>query len=332
MWRFEDPLWLTALALLPVWIFALNRSSTPGIRFPALGGFPESGRDLWSQRHRIPSWLRLLSLILMILALARPQEGQEQARVNTEGIDIVLAVDISTSMLAEDFRDDDGNRQNRLEAVKDVVEEFVENRPNDRIGLVVFAGLPYVQAPLTLDHDWLLTQLKQVEIGLIEDGTAVGSAIGASLNRLRESEAKSRIVVLLTDGVSNAGDLDPKAAAELADTLGIKVYTVAAGTNGLAPFPATDFFGRKVYRQARTEVDEETLRMVARMTQAEFFRAEDREGLKKTYAQIDKLETTTYDEPAFTVSKEFYPVLIGLVFLLLFVERWLAETYLRVLP
>ncbi len=275
--------------------------------------------------------LRVVALALVVIALARPQQGLESSRLHTEGIDIVLAVDVSGSMLAEDFTLH-GSRRNRLDVVKDVVKEFVEHRLNDRIGLVVFAGRPYTQCPLTTDHGWLLSQLDRVEIGMVEDGTAIGSGIATALNRLRQSKAKSRIIVLLTDGVNNAGTVTPDAAAQLAKTLGIRIYTIGAGTKGLAPYPATDIFGRRVYQQVKIEVDDEGLTKIARLTEGQYFRATDTDSLRTIYHEIDRMEKTTIEQPQYLSYKEWYPWFVIPAMLLLLSEVVVGETWLRVLP
>lgn len=224
--------------------------------------------------------------------MARPQLGKGHAEVEASGIDIMLAIDVSSSMEALDFKMND-ERVNRLEAVKDTVAKFIKERPNDRIGLVAFAGRPYLVSPLTHDHDWLRTRLESINIGQVEDGTAIGSAIASSSNHLSGSDAKSRINILLTDGNNNAGKASPTTAAEAAETLGIKIYTIGAGTRGEAPFPVTDVFGRRSFQMAKVDIDEKTLTEVARLTGGLYFRATDTSSLGNIYQEIDKLETTT---------------------------------------
>ncbi|OQX53591.1 MAG: hypothetical protein B5M48_03170 [Candidatus Omnitrophica bacterium 4484_213] len=211
--------------------------------------------------------LRIIALCLIAVALSRPQEPLEETKIETEGIDIVLALDVSTSMLAEDFTLR-GKRVNRLDAVKDVVQKFIQGRENDRIGLVAFAAQAYTVSPLTLDYNWLLQNLERVKIGMIEDGTAIGLGLASSLNRLKDTKAKSKVVILLTDGRNNAGDISPSLAAEAARSLEIKVYTIGAGTRGLAPYPARDFFGNKVYQSIKIDIDEDTLIDIASKTEA----------------------------------------------------------------
>jgi Ca-activated chloride channel family protein len=275
--------------------------------------------------------LRLAAVGLLILGLTRPQLGRAATQVRAEGIDIMLAVDLSGSMLAEDFQLD-GDRANRLEAVKRVVKEFLAKRPNDRVGLVLFAARPYTQAPLTLDHGWLLTNLERAQIGMIEDGTAIGSALATAVGRLESSEAKSKIVILLTDGQSNAGKVPPLTAAESAKALGYRVYTIGAGTRGTAPYPQVDPFGRKVYVNMPVDVDEDTLKAIAETTGGKYFRATDTDSLRRIYDDIDKLETTSEEGLQYLDYDELYVWLVVAALLLLVGEAVLAQTWLRVLP
>ncbi|KAB2835884.1 MAG: VWA domain-containing protein, partial [Candidatus Brocadia sp.] len=240
---FRDPFILLFIIVVPPLIYIYFRSKgTNQVVFPSLGALKKI-KPSFSQRYRhILIVLRSTAIILLVIALARPQYGNEQTKVTTEGIDIVLAVDVSGSMLAEDF-EIGGQRYNRLHVVKPVVKDFIMKRTNDRIGLVVFAGRPYTQCPMTLDYGMLLQLLEKAEIGMVEDGTAIGSALGSSIERLKDTKAKSKVIILLTDGRNNAGEIDPFTAAEIARTFGIKIYTIGAGTKGLAPYPAMDIFG-----------------------------------------------------------------------------------------
>lgn len=331
-WRFANPLLLWLLAALPLLALLRGRTGRTGaLLYPSADLVRSIGRGVTANVGRARTTLRLLALALLVVALARPQQGLGTAEVETSGIDIVLALDVSGSMRALDF-ELDGKRADRLEVVKSVVRRFVDARQDDRIGIVGFAGRPYLVSPLTLDHDWLAQNLERVRIGLIEDGTAVGSAIAASVNRLREQKAKSKVVVLLTDGVNNAGKVEPLTAAEAARALGIKVYTIAAGTQGEAPMPVTDRFGNERVVMAPVEVDEKTLRAVAERTGGAFFRATDTRTLEGIYAQIDQLERTAETVKRYEEYRELYhwPLLLGLVVLAL--ELLLAETRLRSLP
>src|SRR3990167_2848742 len=253
---FKDP-WVILIAplVLGLVILAKNRQGVTVFRFSSTD-IAESVKPTWKVRFRkVPYILRLLSLMLFFIALAGPRSVLEETVHKTEGIDIVLAIDSSGSMAAEDFVMNN-QRVNRLAIVKKVVEEFVAERKDDRLGLVAFAKLAYTVSPLTTDHDWLLTNLERVELGMMEDGTAVGSAIVSSVARLRESDAKSKVAILLTDGINNSGKTDPLDAARVAEAYGIKIYTIGAGSEGEVPFPATDMWGRKVYQRAVIKLDE----------------------------------------------------------------------------
>jgi Ca-activated chloride channel family protein len=269
--------------------------------------------------------------VLLLIALARPQYGNEQTKVTTEGIDIVLAVDISGSMLAEDF-EIGGKRYNRLYVTKQVVKDFIQRRTNDRIGLVVFAGRAYTQCPMTLDYGMLLQLLEKVEIGMVEDGTAIGSAIGSSVERLKNTKAKSKVIVLMTDGRNNAGEIDPFTAAEIAKTFGIKIYTIGAGTKGLAPFPAVDIFGNKVMKQVKIDIDDDSLREIAKITDGRYYRATDTESLKEIYSQIDKLEKTESEVTQFTEYHELFHYFLLPAFGLLLLELGLTKIRFRKIP
>ncbi len=275
--------------------------------------------------------LRFLVLFLMVFALARPRVPVEESRIQTEGIDIVLAIDVSTSMRAEDFTLR-GKRANRLEVVKDVVKNFIKGRQNDRIGIVVFAARAYTASPLTLDYGWLLENLQRIKTGMIEDGTAVGLGLVCALNRLKDSEAKSKIIILLTDGRNNAGDISPSLAAETAKALGIKVYTIGAGTKGLAPYPVKDFFGNTVYQPVKIDLDEDTLMEIASKTGGRYFRATDTKSLRKIYAEIDKMEKTPIEETGYSEYRELFCVFLGVAFILLLMEEILKYTVLRKIP
>ena len=275
--------------------------------------------------------LRWFALVLFIIALARPQLGEGQARTRASGIDIVVALDLSGSMAAEDF-ELNGEPVNRLVIAKDVLEQFVEKRSSDRIGLVAFAGRAYIAAPLTLDHAFLLENLRRLNIGTIEDGTAIGSAISAAVNRLREIQAKSKIVVLMTDGQNNAGKIPPLTAAEAAEALGVRIYTIGVGTRGVARVPYTNVFGQRGYFDQQVDIDEEMLTQVADMTGGKYFRAENAEGLRAIYDGIDQLEKTEVEVSQYQRYRELFQwfVLGGLVILLL--EIILANTVWRKLP
>src|SRR2546430_1358310 len=276
--------------------------------------------------------LRWLALSLFIIALARPQLGEGETPVRASGIDIVVAIDLSGSMSLEDF-ELKGQRVNRLTIAKDVLEQFVAKRPNDRIGLVAFARDAYIAAPLTLDHDFLLQNLERLEIATPDkDGTAIGSALTAALNRLREIRSKSKIVILMTDGQNNAGKVPPLTAAEAAETLAVKVYTIGVGTRGMAPIPYLDPFGRKHYAQQPVDIDETTLEQIAARTGGKYYRADKTETLRSIYDEIDRLEKSEVQVKKYQRYREMFPfvALPGLVLLLL--EIILHHTVWRKFP
>jgi Ca-activated chloride channel family protein len=330
--RLASPLLLLVLALIPLLLHLLRlRGGDAAVRFPTLGPLQIAAPVSATRRRGILTLLRLTTLGLLIVALARPQAGTAESQIHREGVDVVLAVDVSGSMLAEDFKLDD-ERTSRLEAVKAVVHEFVKARPTDRIGLVLFAARAYTQCPLTLDHGWLLANLDRAKVGMIEDGTAVGSGLATATNRLRASKSKSRFVVLLTDGESNAGRITPQTAADAAKALDIRVYTIGAGTRGMAPYPALDMFGNKVYRPVQVEIDEETLQKIAATTAGKYYRATDTESLREIYAEIDRAEKTTFEAPQFHDYREMYAWLLVPALGILLAEVGLGETTLRKLP
>ena len=330
--RFASPWWLLLLAVVPLlWRAHRPTHRRAAVRFPTLATLravaPSGGRT----RRLVLGTLRTLVVVLCAIALARPQAGSAATEVHHEGVDVVLAVDISGSMLTEDFELDTG-RASRLDVVKSVVNDFVGARAEDRVGLVLFAARAYTQCPLTLDHGWLRQNLERAQIGMIEDGTAVGAGIATAVNRLRASTAKSKFVVLLTDGQQNAGKITPQTAAEAAAALGIKVYTVGAGTRGMAPFPTRDLFGNKVYRPVQVDVDEPTLEKVAKTTGARYFRATDTKSLRDIYTEIDKAEKTSFEAPSYQDYRELYPWALWPALALLVAELVLADTRLRKVP
>ena len=286
---FHNPhlLWLLTL-LLPAAGYYLYRLRKGGaaLRISSVAGVLKAPRTVRYYLRHAPFVLRMAALATLVVALARPQSAEQNTRTNTDGIDIMLALDVSGSMLARDFRPD------RLEAAKEVAGSFIADRYGDRIGLVVFAGEAFTQSPLTADQSTLLTLLGRVRSGLIEDGTAIGNGLATAINRLRESDAKSKVIILLTDGVNNRGEIAPQTAAEIAKAQGIRVYTIGVGTEGMAPYPAVDIYGTPTGGtvMAKVEIDEKTLRSIAEMTGGEYFRATDKAKLKAIYDQINQLE------------------------------------------
>lgn len=330
--EFKTPFLLVLIPIVLGGLFVFVQKAKPNqILFPSLGLFNGIGETWKTQFRFIPFMFRLIACALIIIALAGPRSVLEETEVTSEGIDIILAIDSSTSMKAEDFTLN-GTRQNRLEVVKNVIEEFIEQRQNDRIGLVAFAKRAYTAAPLTTDYDWLKENLKRIEFGLIEDGTAIGSSIAASVMRLKDSKAKSRVIVLLTDGVNNAGSIDPLTAAKTAEALGIKIYTIGAGTKGLAPYPVKDFFGRDRYRNVRIEIDEHLLNEVSLLTGGKYFRATDTDSLENIYNEIDRLEKTKIEHKGYKEYEElfYWPLIVAIGFICL--EQILLNTLFFKIP
>lgn len=329
IYRLADPQYLLLLLLLPLlvyWYVARRNRKGSTVSYSNLSALRRSAvRTAERYRHALFA-LRLLALAALIVAFARPQTGITGETVSTEGIDILLALDLSSSMLAEDLE------PNRIEAVKQVAADFVAGRINDRVGLVAFAGEAFTQAPLTLDHDVIVNLISELKVGMIEDGTAIGMGLATAVKRLQESDAKSKVVVLLTDGRNNRGEIDPGTAAQMAKALNCKVYAIGAGTRGVARVPVDDpYFGRR-YVQMRVDIDEATLRDVAELTNGRYYRATDRESLESIYEEINELETTEMEVEHFTRYGELfrYPLLFGLALVVL--EMTLGNTLLRKLP
>jgi Ca-activated chloride channel homolog len=270
--------------------------------------------------------LRLAAISFLIIALARPQSTSSWENVTTEGIDIVISMDISGSMLAEDFK------PNRLEAAKEVAIQFISNRRDDRIGLVVYSAESFTQCPLTTDHAVLINLFKDVKNGMIADGTAIGYGLATAVSRLKESTARSKVIILLTDGENNAGDISPITAAEIAKTFGIRVYTIGVGTIGMAPYPAKDFFGRTVYQQVEVRIDEDLMRNIAALADGKYFRATDKNKLKEIYLEIDQLEKSKIEVKEYSKKKEEYLFFALMGAFLLIVEMLMRITLFRNLP
>jgi len=275
--------------------------------------------------------LRWLAVFFLLLAWTGPEWSEGESRIKASGIDIVIALDLSGSMRAEDFYQD-GLRVNRLVIAKETLNRFVQGRQSDRIGLVAFAGEAFIAGPLTLDHDFLLSNLNRLELGMIEEGTAIGSAVAMAVNRLRDQESKSKLIILITDGVQNAGEITPATAADAAKSLGVKVYTIGVGTRGMADYPQTNPFGQKVYVKVPVDIDEETLTEVAEKTGGFYSRADNLETLDGIYSKIDELEKTEIEMEQFEDRFALFPIFIVLGLTLLFLEIFLANTVLRRLP
>ncbi|MDA1277572.1 MAG: VWA domain-containing protein [Verrucomicrobia bacterium] len=330
--RFADPYNLLLLLLIPLlsWLRGRKRCQ-PAFLYSSI----QLVKGITGlTRSRPGDWLfklRWLALACLIVALARPQLLDGETKVRANGIAIAVALDLSGSMKAEDF-ETEGNRVNRLAIAKSVLREFILKRPNDQIGLVAFAGNAYIAAPPTLDHDFLLQNLQRLKLDTIEDGTAIGSALTACLNRLRDQASKSKIIILMTDGQNNAGDVPPLTAADAAQTMGVKIYTIGVGTRGTAPIPQIDVFGRTVYRQINVDIDEQTLEKIAVKTGGNYYRADKSSDLRNIYAEIDSLETTDIEVDKYEKHQELFPwlVLSGLVLFLL--ELILGHSVWRTLP
>ena len=284
-----------------------------------------------SGASRLLEALRWLAVALFVIGLARPQFVESETSVKASGVDIVVAIDLSGSMESEDFKLA-GKQVNRLIIAKDTLKKFIERRPNDRIGLVAFAGKAYIASPMTLDHDFLQMNVDRLQLHTIEEGTAIGAGLAAAVNRLRDLKSKSKIVILMTDGQNNVTKVPPLTAAEAAQSLGVKVYTIGVGTRGFAPFPQVDPFGRKYYAQTKVDIDEPTLQEIARKTGGKYYRADKTETLQQIYDEIDTLEKTEVEVRRFLhIDELFSPVvLVGMGFLLL--EVLLGHSVWRKLP
>lgn len=315
------------LLLIPAIIWYILKRKKRYAAIQVSNSFPfENSKKSWKERiEHLPFIIRIIALILIIIVLSRPQSTNSWQNVTSEGIDIVLALDISSSMLAEDLK------PNRLEAAKTVAANFISGRPNDNIGLVVFAAESFTQCPLTTDHTVLLNLFGGIKSGIIEDGTAIGLGLANSVSRIKDSKAKSRVIILLTDGTNNRGDIDPVTAAELAKTFGIRVYTIGIGTRGKAPYPFQTAYGVQ-YQNIDVVIDEEPLKQIAGVTGGEYYRATDNNSLKGIYNEIDKLEKTKFNVKEYSKKNEEYRIfaIVALIFLLM--EIFIRITVLRRIP
>ena len=316
------------LLLIPMigWYIWKLCKSQASLQVSSSEAFDAPGATSWKVylRH-VPFILRMAAVAVLIIILARPQSTNSWQNTSTEGIDIVLAMDISSSMLAQDLK------PNRLEASKDVAASFINGRPNDNIGLVVFAAESFTQCPLTTDHTVLLNLFKDIQPGIIQDGTAIGLGLANAVSRIKDSQAKSKVIILLTDGVNNAGEIAPVTAAEIAKTFGIRVYSIGVGTQGKAPYPFQTAFGVQ-YQDIDVEIDEATLKQVAATTGGQYFRATDNASLKEIYSEIDKMEKTKISVQQYSKKQEEYKNWALLLFALLLVEILLRNTLLRNIP
>jgi Ca-activated chloride channel family protein len=326
---FEYPglLWLLAIPVLMVlhYIYLEKAGRHPHMRVSVAVPWKKSGPTLMNLLRHVPFLLRILALVMIVLAIARPRSSEEFSKVDTEGIDIVLAMDVSTSMLARDFTPD------RVSASKDIAIEFISQRPSDRMGIVVFAGESFTQCPLTTDRATLINLMKEVETGLIEDGTAIGNGLATAVARMKDSDAKSRVVILLTDGVNNSGEVSPKMAAEIAKTYGIRVYTIGVGKEGMAPYPVMTPWGVQV-QNMKVEIDEALLKEIAESTGGRYFRATDNTKLAEIYSEINKMEKAKTSVDTFPVYEELFGTYVFWALLALMLELLLNWFVIRRLP
>ena len=325
---FEYPalLWLLVIPALMLvhYVYIELSGRRPHLRVPDVQFWKAGGRSVLGVIRHLPFLLRTVALVMIIIAIARPRSSTKMDKIDTEGIDIVLAMDVSTSMLARDFTPD------RISAAKEIAIEFISQRPSDRMGIVVFAGESYTQCPLTTDRATLINLMKEIETGLIEDGTAIGNGLATAVARMQNSDAKSRVVILLTDGVNNSGEITPQTAADIAKTYGIRVYTIGVGANGTAPYPVMTPWGVQM-QNVEVEIDENLLKNIAETTGGRYFRATDNTKLSEIYSEINKMEKARTTIDSFPIYKELFTgfALIALACLLLEV---LISFILRRLP
>jgi Ca-activated chloride channel family protein len=332
--RFAHPWVLLLLPLVPLLAILRGRGGpAAAVQYSGLSLF---GPLLRARKVRAGGWLsalRYLTLFCLLLALARPQKVNAGTQVTESGIDIMLAIDLSPSMQALDYHKD-GQDFSRVDMVKETVGKFIQDRPNDRIGMVVFAGGAYLMSPLTLDHDWLMQNVDRLQVGLAGDATAIGSALAACANRLRDEPGKSKIIVLLTDGANNAGKITPLAAAEAAHAVGIKIYTIGAGSDDVAKFPTneTDIFGHRIYTTIPVDIDNDMLEKIAQIGDGKFFRAADYDTIHRVYDQINQLEKSKVEVKKFEHVRDYFPRVLDCGLLFFGLEILLAHTRWRRVP
>jgi len=322
---FSDPNFLYLLLIVPAIIafYVLKQhKASASLRMPGLKPLEKSGTTIRNYLQHVLFAIRMTTVLLLIIVLARPQSTDKFQDVSTEGIDIILTLDISGSMLARDFKPD------RLEASKDVATEFISGRPYDRIGLVVFSGESFTQCPLTTDHAVLINLLREIQSGMIEDGTAIGMGLANAVNRIKDSDAKSKVIILLTDGINNRGEIAPATAAGIAKTFGVRVYTIGVGTQGTAPYPVQTPFGTQ-YQNMPVEIDEAILKDIAQTTGGRYFRATDNDKLVQVYSEIDKLEKSKIDVKQFIRKEEKFLIPAIIAFCLLAIEILARYTVLK---
>jgi Ca-activated chloride channel family protein len=325
---FAYPWVLSLLLLVPiltVLYFLRLRKNQSAIKISDSKIFVEVGQNLRTRLYHLPFILKILSLILLIIALARPQSFSSGTNVNTEGIDIAIVLDISGSMLAEDFK------PNRLEAAKKITDKFIEGRVSDRIGLVIFSRVAFTQCPLTIDYAVLRNLLKDIRSGMLEDGTAIGNAIANGVNRLKNSDSKSKVIILITDGVNNAGEIDPLSASEIAKAYGVRIYSIGVGTRGEAPYPVQTPFGIR-YQMVPVEIDEALMKSISDNTGGQYFRATNNKALEEIYDKIDKMEKSKVEITSYRTAAELYTYLMLPAIILFLIDFILSKTIFRKLP
>ncbi len=324
---FAHPWFLLGLVLVPLmaaWYVWRYRKQEAALQHSNLGLFDGIGRSLRVRLRWLPYALRVVAVGAMVVALARPQSQLSRQEMTVEGIDIVMAMDLSGSMLAEDFK------PNRLEAAKKVAADFIDGRKNDRMGLVVFAGEAFTQVPLTIDHQVLLKQLGSLKSGTIRDGTALGDGLATAINRIKDSEAKSKVIILMTDGVNNQGSVDPLSAAEIAALYDIRLYTIGVGSLGKAPFPFRDQFGRVHYQNVDVEIDEDLMqKMSAATVDGRYFRATNKKALQEIFEQIDEMETSKIDVTQYAQTKDEHAPWLWLALVALLLEALLRYVWMK---
>ncbi len=326
--KFANPEYFYLLLFIPlllIWYFYKEKKQSPSFKYSTIIGFAKAKKSYKIYLRHLLFIFRVLAFISLIIALARPQTSSSMEKISSEGIDIVISLDISTSMLAEDFK------PNRLEAAKNQAMEFIDKRVNDRLGLVIFAAESFTQCPVTVDHTVLKNLISNIETGMLEDGTAIGMGLANAVSRLKDSKAKSKVIILLTDGVNNTGAVAPQTAAEIAKTYGIRVYTIGVGTKGTAPYPIKTAFGIQ-YRNIDVQIDEALLKNIADMTGGKYYRATNNKSLTNIYKEIDALEKTKIDVAVYSKKKEEYHIYALLALLAFSMELLGRYIFLKTLP
>lgn len=318
---------LIVLPLLIAWYIWRYRKQKPALQFSNIGLFKNVNKTFRQRFYPVLFVLRMITIAAIIVALARPQSMLSRQEMKVEGIDIVLAMDVSGSMLARDFKPD------RLEAAKKVASEFIDGRQNDRIGLVIFAGEAFTQVPLTIDHNILQNQLSMLKSGTLQDGTALGDGLATAINRIKDSKATSKVIILLTDGVNNVGSVDPMNAAEIAALYGIRLYTIGVGTQGMAPYPVQDVLGRTHLTNVEVEIDEQLLdKMANATTDGQYFRATNQKTLKSIFDQIDEMEKSKIDVTQYAQTKDEFFIFVLIALASLLIEIVLGLFFFRSTP